>query len=57
MPCQHNLKDWLREYIEAAGIGEEKGTPLFRSVDRKTKELNIHRTVNISRTKSNFRCH
>jgi len=57
MPCQHNLKDWLREYIEAAGIGEDKGTPLFRSVDRKTKELNIHRTVNISRTKSNFRCH
>jgi len=24
MPCQHNLKDWLREYIEAAGIGETR---------------------------------
>jgi site-specific recombinase XerC len=34
MPCQHNLKDWLREYIAAAGIGEDKDTPLFRSVDR-----------------------
>ena len=43
MPCQHNLKDCLREYIEAAGIGEEKDTPLFRSVDRKTKKLSDHR--------------
>jgi len=43
MPCQHNLKDWLREYIEAAGIGEDKDTPLFRSVDRKTKELSPRR--------------
>lgn len=39
MPCQHNLKDWLREYIEAAGIGEDAGGPLFRTVDRKTKTL------------------
>ncbi len=43
MPCQHNLKDWLREYIGAAGIGEERDTPLFRSVDRKTKELSTRR--------------
>jgi len=43
MPCQHNLKDCLREYIEAAGIGEEKDTPLFRSVDRKTKKLSDRR--------------
>jgi len=43
MPCQHNLKVWLREYIEAAGIGEDKDTPLFRSVDRKTKELSARR--------------
>ena len=39
MPCQNNLKDWLRKYIEAAGIGEDKDTPLFRSVDCKTKDL------------------
>jgi site-specific recombinase XerD len=39
MPCQHNLKDWLREYIEAAGIGEDKDGPLFRTVDRKSKAL------------------
>jgi site-specific recombinase XerD len=39
MPCQHNLRDWLREYLEAAGIAEDKEGPLFRSVDRKTKTL------------------
>jgi len=39
MPCQHNLKDWLREYIEAAGIIEDKDGPLFRTVDRKTRKL------------------
>ena len=39
MPCQHNLKEWLREYIEAAGIDADKGGPLFRTVDRKTKRL------------------
>jgi site-specific recombinase XerD len=27
MPCQHNLKDWLRAYIEAAGIAEERKAP------------------------------
>jgi site-specific recombinase XerD len=43
MPCQHNLKDWLQEYIEAAGIADDKDTPLFRSVDRKTKELSTRR--------------
>jgi site-specific recombinase XerD len=39
LPCQHNLKDWLLEYIEAAGIGEDKDGPLFRTLDRKTKQL------------------
>jgi len=43
MPCQHNLKDWLREYIEAAGIGEDGNGPLFRTVDRKTKTLGLTR--------------
>ncbi|CRI64628.1 hypothetical protein THIOKS12040004 [Thiocapsa sp. KS1] len=38
MPCRHNLKDWLREYIETAGIGEDAGGPLFRTLDRKTKQ-------------------
>ncbi|MBK1725089.1 integrase [Thiocystis violacea] len=43
MPCQHNLKDWLREYIEAAGIGEDTSGPLFRTVDRTTKTLGATR--------------
>ena len=43
MPCQHNLKIWLKEYIEAAGIGDDKDTPLFRSLDRKTKKLSERR--------------
>jgi integrase/recombinase XerD len=43
MPCQHNLKVWLREYIDAAGLAGAKDTPLFRSVDRKTKELSERR--------------
>ena len=43
MPCQHNLKDWLQEYIEAAGISEEDNNPLFRPIDIKTKELTDRR--------------
>jgi len=39
MPCHHNLKDWLPAYVEAAGIGEDKDGPLFRTVDRKTRQL------------------
>lgn len=43
MPCQHNLKEGLREYIEAAGIAEDPNGPLFRTVDRKTKQLGANR--------------
>jgi len=39
MPCQHNLKDWLKAYIGAAGIEGHKDGPLFRTVDRRTKAL------------------
>lgn len=43
MPCQHNLKEWLQEYIEAAGLAEDPNGPLFRTVDRKTKQLGANR--------------
>jgi site-specific recombinase XerD len=43
MPCQHNLKIWLREYIEAAGLQDEKDNPLFRSKDVKTGGLTERR--------------
>ena len=39
----HSLKEWLQEYIEAAGIAEDPNGPLFRSVDRKTKQLGANR--------------
>jgi site-specific recombinase XerD len=31
LPCHHNLEAWLHEYVTAAGIGDKKKTPLFRS--------------------------
>lgn len=39
LPCHHNLDQYLEAYIEAAGIGDEKKGPLFRTVDRQTKTL------------------
>lgn len=39
MPCHHNLETYLDEYIEAAGIGQERKRPLFRSAMGKTGKL------------------
>ncbi len=39
MPCHHNLEAYLDAYLEAAGIGEAKKTPLFRSARGRTGEL------------------
>jgi integrase len=35
VPCHHNLEAYLDEYMRAAGIAEEKKSPLFRTVDRR----------------------
>ncbi|HEY4360075.1 MAG TPA: tyrosine-type recombinase/integrase [Bryobacteraceae bacterium] len=35
VPAHHNAELYLDEYLEAAGIGDEKKTPLFRSVDKR----------------------
>ena len=43
MPCQHNLEQYLLEYIEGSGIGNDRKSPLFRSVDRRTKKLGARR--------------
>lgn len=43
MPCHHNLERYLLDYIEAAGIGNDRDSPLFRSIDRKTKALSERR--------------
>ena len=39
MPCHHQLEDYLTAYIDAAGIAADRGSPLFRTIDRKTKKL------------------
>lgn len=40
IPVRHDLEAWLRDYIAAAGIGEDaKAAPLFRAADGKRKTL------------------
>ncbi len=39
MPAHHNLDAYLAAYIEAAGIGEDKKGPLFRTAVGKTEAL------------------
>jgi site-specific recombinase XerD len=37
VPAHHNAEQYLDDYLEAAGIWDEKNTPLFRSVDRQKR--------------------
>ena len=37
--CHHNLEEYLSTYIEAAEIGKEKHSPLFRSAEGRTRRL------------------
>ena len=39
MPCHHSLEQFLHEYIDGCGLAAEPRAPLFRTVDRKTKQL------------------
>ena len=39
LPAHHNLDAWLHEYLAAAGIGEDKRSPLFRSAVGRTGKL------------------
>ena len=39
MPVHHTLEEYLDSYIRAAGIGEDKKGPLFRSALRRTGQL------------------
>ncbi len=43
MPAHHNLEEYMAAYIEAAGIGHEKHTPLFRTAKGKTQQLTERR--------------
>ncbi|MCH8123025.1 MAG: hypothetical protein IH853_07890 [Bacteroidetes bacterium] len=35
LPANHVLKGYAHEYLDAAGIWEEKNSPLFRSMSNK----------------------
>lgn len=39
MPCHHRLEEWLYDYLEAAGIADDTGGPLFRSARAATDTL------------------
>jgi integrase len=39
MPAHHNLEAYLDAYIEAAGLKEQRKTPLFRSARGRTGAL------------------
>jgi len=39
MPCHHTLEDYLNAYIDAGGLRNSPDSPLFRTIDRRTKAL------------------
>ena len=45
VPAHHKAEEYLDAYIAAAGIAEQRGTPLFRSLNRKRTltERRLHR--------------
>jgi site-specific recombinase XerD len=42
VPCHHRLDQYLQDYIEAAGIGDDVAGYLFRSARRKTGQLTVN---------------
>jgi site-specific recombinase XerD len=45
MPCNHHLERYLTEYLEAAGIANQKATPLFRTIYRRNGQLTDRRMI------------
>jgi integrase/recombinase XerC len=43
VPCNHNLEAYLYAYLEAAGIANEKASPLFRTIYRRNGKLTERR--------------
>ncbi len=45
VPAHHKAEEYVDAYLQATGIGEDKKSPLFRSLDRRRKltERRIHR--------------
>ena len=46
VPAHHNAMAYADEYVEAAGIAEEKRLPLFRTLDRRRRltDRRMHRS-------------
>jgi site-specific recombinase XerD len=42
VPCHHNLKAYLDQYIRGAGLNKDKSGPLFRSAAGRTRRLSTH---------------
>lgn len=43
MPAHHNLEAWMDAYLQAAGIVDEKKSPLFRTIRGRTGTLTANR--------------
>ena len=41
IPCRHDLQQFVRAYVDAAGIGDQKHGPLFRSAVRRERRLSL----------------
>ncbi len=46
MPCHHNLEAWLSEYADSADIWNDGKGWLFRTIDRKSKQLSTRQLSN-----------
>jgi len=40
--CHHNLESYLDEYLQAAGIADDREGPLFRAAKGRTRTLTVH---------------
>jgi integrase/recombinase XerD len=41
VPAHHNAADYMDAYLAAAGIADEKKSPLFRTVGRRNQALTV----------------
>ena len=56
MPCHHALEPYLRDYL--AVLGDDPKAPLFRSIDRQTKQLGdrrLHRSESLAMVRRRVR--
>jgi site-specific recombinase XerD len=51
MPAHHKLEEYLDKYIEAAGLENQKNTPLFRSAVGRTKTLSVKKMTRFAALK------